>query len=151
MRQGWMAAALAVVWAACASGMPVPEDVAPPPGDASAAGATVEPERTLRDPFAMRGGDDDGYVGAALSSIPAGIRVVSILSVEGKPSVGALSIPGAKALHFVREGEVIQLDVAGGTAGMPSASQLYLLVNSITDNEIEIAPRARPHDVRVYR
>jgi hypothetical protein len=140
-----MAAALAVAWTQGAAGgeaMPPPEAAVAPPGSAP----------PFRDPFAMRGGSgEDEYVAADVGAIPQGIRVVAILSVEGKPSVGALSIPGAHGLHFVREGEVIQLDVAGKATGAPPTQQLYLLVKSISDEEIEIAPRARPQDARVYR
>lgn len=160
MKRWWrMAAVLAVAWTPGAVGEELPEPAAAQAGPAvMAPGAeapnsgTAEPERPFRDPFAMQGDvNGDGYVNAGVAAIPSGIRVVAILSVEGKASVGALSIPGFKGLHFVQEGDVIQLDTAGTSPGMPSAAQLYLLVKSITDNEIEIAPRAKPEDVRVYR
>jgi hypothetical protein len=40
---------------------------------------------------------------------------------------------------------------AGSEAKDAVGSQLYLLVKSITKSQIEIAPRTRPHDVRIYR
>lgn len=160
MKRWWKwAAVLAVAWTqgANVNGIPAPAGAPAEPAVAAPAaeaptGDAPEPERPFRDPFAMQGdADGDGYVNAGVAAIPSGIRVVAILSVEGKSSVGALSIPGVKGLHFVQEGEVIQLDPTASAPGMPSSPQLYLLVKSITDNEIEIAPRAKPEDVRVYR
>jgi hypothetical protein len=127
----------------------------------SGTGATNAVEKTppaetrlpAGDPFAMRGvADGEGFVSAAPAAIPPGIRVAGILVVAGKPPVGALSIPGSKTLHYVREGEVIEVDrPAGGEGQGMTASQLYLLVKSITPSQIEIAPRTRPQDVRIYR
>jgi hypothetical protein len=160
MKRWWrIAAAVAVAWAQSAAGAEarVAESTAaapavPAPAAQPEDAGRREPERPLRDPFAMRGeADGDGFVSAGVAAIPSGIRVVAILSVEGRSSVGALSIPGSKGLHFVQEGEVIQLDSTATSTETPTAAQLYLLVKSITDNEIEIAPRARPQDVRVYR
>jgi hypothetical protein len=104
------------------------------------------------DPFAMRGlADGDGFVSAGPAAIPAGIRVAGILAVSGRSPVGALSIPGSKSLHFVREGDVIQIDRSEGKTGGTAGTQLYLLVKTITLGQIEIAPRTRPQDVRIYR
>lgn len=158
--QGWIAAAVLAGTAAGAyadgaeANPPDKAGEAPVAAEAAGAGpADSGPSNPLRDPFAMRGtgADGDAYIHAGLASIPPGIRVVAILSMEGKKNVGALSIPGSPHLHFVREGEVIQLDTAGAGPGAASASQLYLLVKSITENEVEIAPQARPQDVRIYR
>ena len=96
-------------------------------------------------------GDGEGYVTAKLESIPSGIQVAGILTAEGRPSVGALLIPGSKSLHFVQEGEIIQLDSTASAPGTSFGSQVYLLVKTITDHQIEIAPQARPQDVRIYR
>ena len=155
-RWRWMAAAMLI--AAAQGG--IGAEVAPPKtatnvaavgtADAPTAASLEEP---FRDPFAMRAGagDGDAYIHAKLEAIPSGIEVVAILTAEGRPSVGALAIPGSKSLHFVQEGETIQLDSAGTTAGVPVGTQIYLLVKSITANQIEIAPQARPQDVRIYR
>ncbi len=110
------------------------------------------PRFPVGDPFAMRGlADGDGFVSAAPAAIPPGIQVVAILAVAGRSPVGALSIPGSKSLHFVREGDVIQIDRSAGKTGGTTDSQLYLLVKTITRAQIEIAPRTRPQDVRIYR
>ena len=106
------------------------------------------------DPFAMRGGvaDSDGFLNVGPVAIPPGIRVVGILALADKAPVGALSIPGSKNLHFVHEGDVIYVDQSiSGKVNTASDSQLYLLVKSITHSQIEIAPRTRPQDVRIYR
>ncbi|NCC52174.1 MAG: hypothetical protein EOM20_13285 [Spartobacteria bacterium] len=105
------------------------------------------------DPFAMKGASDgDGFVSAGPASIPSGIRVVGILALKDKPPVGALTIPGSPNVHFVSEGDVIQFERADpNKTTAVSDAQLYLLVKSITCTQIEIAPRTRPQDVRIYR
>jgi hypothetical protein len=120
---------------------------------AAAVSHPPEPKMPLGDPFAMRGlAEGDGFVSAGPAAIPPGIRVVAILAVAGKSPVGALEIPGSTVLHFVREGDVVQVDRAAGSEAKDAVgSQLYLLVKSITKSQIEIAPRTRPHDVRIYR
>ncbi len=129
----------------------------PPTTNAVKRTATADVEPLSRvptgNPFAMRGmGDGEGFIIDSPASIPPGIVVVGILSVGGKKPVCALSIPGSKSLHFVRENDVIRVDRAGtGGAKGATDSQLYLLVKSITHDQIEIAPRTRPQDVRIYR
>ncbi len=120
---------------------------------ADAVALPTEPKMPVGDPFAMRGlAEGDGFVSAGPAAIPPGIRVVAILAVAGKPPVGALEIPGSTSLHFVREGDVIQVDRPEESEAKDAVgSQLYLLVKSITKSQIEIAPRTRPHDVRIYR
>ncbi|HOE61836.1 MAG TPA: hypothetical protein PK576_09360, partial [Kiritimatiellia bacterium] len=120
---------------------------------ADAVALPAEPKIPVGDPFAMRGlAEGDGFVSAGPAAIPPGIRVVAILAVAGKSPVGALEIPGSTVLHFVREGDVVQVDRAAGSEAKDAVgSQLYLLVKSITKSQIEIAPRTRPHDVRIYR
>jgi hypothetical protein len=124
-------------------------------GAATNAVANVRPTAPripVGDPFAMRGlADGDGFVSAGPAAIPAGIQVIGILAVAGRSPVGALSIPGSKSLLFVREGDVIQIDRSAGKTGGNTDSQLYLLVKTITHAQIEIAPRTRPQDVRIYR
>lgn len=126
---------------------------APAAGAASATNVPAEPKIPVGDPFAMRGlAEGDGFVSAGPAAMPPGIRVVAILAVAGKPPVGALVIPGADTLHFVCEGDVIQVEHPEGAAVKGAAdSQLYLLVKSITHNQVELAPRTRPQDVRIYR
>jgi hypothetical protein len=129
---------------------PVVQAGSPAPG---AGRDAAEPAIPIGDPFAMRGlAEGDGFVSAGPAAMPPGIRVVAILAVAGRPPVGALSIPGAATLHFIREGDVIQVDPPEETAAKGAAgSQLYLLVKSITHNQVELAPRTRPQDVRIYR
>jgi hypothetical protein len=105
------------------------------------------------DPFAMKGAmDGDGFVSAGAAAIPVGIQIAGILAVANKPPVAALSLPGSKSLFFVREGDVIHVDRSGPVPAKGAAdAQIYLLVKSITNNQVEIAPRTRPHDVRIYR
>lgn len=120
-------------------------DEAPPPGD----------------PFAFRasGMEADGFVSVSSTALPPGIRIVAILMPRNGEAIGVLEIPGAKALHFVREGDVVQLESQPGARAAPrtatdspgTATPTYLLIVSVSENQIEIAPRARPQDTRIYR
>lgn len=141
---------------------PVPAGVLPPPGD----------------PFALRGTgtEEGGFVSVPPAALPAGIRVLGILTPGSGEAVGVLKLPGANTLHFVREGDVLQYEPvpvrrrvtpAGGeqrtrdteprgarqfeSAISSPANPVYLLIVSIGENQIEIAPRARPRETRIYR
>jgi hypothetical protein len=108
--------------------------------------------RPLGDPFSMRASvGAEGFVGAAPHGIPRGIRVVGIIAVAGGAPVGALEIPGSPNLHFVSEGDIIEIDQPADGEDGARPAQLYLLVKSISHKQIEIAPRTRPQDVRIYR
>jgi len=55
-------------------------------------------------------------------------------------------------LHFVRAGDVIQIDpVANASSASGQTAPLYLLIVSVTAEQIEIATRLRPQDARIYR
>lgn len=113
------------------------------------------------DPFVLRGAEsgESGFVSAAPASMPRGIRVVGILKPRQGDPVGVLDIPGAGALHFVRKGDVVQFEpkdetrpVARPEVSAPQASgHIYLLIVSISESQIEIAPKARPQETRIYR
>jgi len=114
-----------------------------------------KPADSVNDPFEMRG--DDGFVNAGLVNLPAGIRVLGILAPKGRDPVGVIEIPGMPNVYFVKSGDVIQVElnghenkkVAGATA--VSQRQVYLLVQSVTSDEIVIAPQTRPQETRTYR
>lgn len=113
------------------------------------------------DPFALRGAEsgESGFVSVAPASLPPGIRVVGILTPRQGGPVGVLDIPGAQSLHFVREKDVIQFEASdgaraasrAGASGSQSIGPIYLLVVSISENQVEIAPKARPQETRIYR
>ncbi len=109
----------------------------------------------LNNPFEMRG--DEGFVNAGLVNLPAGIRVLGILAPKGRDPVGVIEIPGMPNVYFVKSGDVIQVEfnehgnkkVAGATVA--PQRQIYLLVQSVTSDEIVIAPQTRPQETRIYR
>lgn len=110
-------------------------------------------------PFEMRGGKegDSGFVSAAFVDLPPGIRVLGILVVKGQNPIGVLEMPGMPDVFFVKSGDVIQIEFSGrsgktdtGISGI-AHRQLYLLVQSVTAQEIVLAPQTRPQDSRVYR
>lgn len=142
--------------------VPIIREAADGVGTDSPAGETPEAGavRRLHDPFEMRAGavDDQGFVSAGLVSLPPGIRVRGILAVRGREPIGAVEIPGMPDIFFVRSGDVIQVDFPGdhgreapGGRPAPAGQPLYLLVQSVTADEIVLAPRTRPQDTRIYR
>jgi hypothetical protein len=134
----------------------VAAQAAPPAAPANEPPAQQPPPAPAQrgDPFAFRGssGDADGFVNVPQTALPPGIRVVGILKPSDGAPIGAIAIPGQDSLHFVRAGDVIQIDPV---ANVPSASgqtaPLYLLIVSVTAEQIEIATRLRPQDARIYR
>ena len=113
----------------------------------------------LNNPFEMRGGSgqDQGFVNAGFVNLPQGIRVRGILAPKGRDPVGVLEIPGMPNVFFVKSGDVIQVEFkeqgnkrsAGAAAAVKR--QVYLLVQSVTPDEIVLAPQTRPQDTRIYR
>lgn len=147
-------------------------DDSPPPKE------EVEESRPrLSDPFSMRGANfgGDDFVPTGSAALPPGIRVVSILTPRDGEPIGAISIPGEDDLQYVREGDVVQVEFSERVTH-PSRTEartgrrdadtprtatfrqqqetrrtVYLLIVSVDADKIEIAPRARPSDTRIYR
>jgi hypothetical protein len=103
-----------------------------------------ESRSTLQDPFAMQPYSGDMLLPASESTLPEGIQVVGILSLKGGARIGVLKIPGASDYHFVKKDDLVQVQSKG-------QRQLYLQVQKIHADSIEIAPYTRPEDVRIYR
>jgi hypothetical protein len=122
-----------------------------------------------KDPFAFNLPDrsDSGFVPAHSRSIPAGIKVISILFVKGKKALAVLYIPGSSSedLHFVHEGDVIPIEDNSpskvkvtnkrkrnkNTASIAKARVFYLSIIKISKNHVEISPQTRPQDARIIR
>jgi len=112
-------------------------------------------------PFAIHRPADSSeeFVPASDDRIPHGIRVVAILVVKGREPLAVLSLPGSAHLHYVRKGELIQVDdqrPAGKSRiedkqSDQRGSPVYLLVKSVDAKQVEIAPRTRPQDARILR
>lgn len=119
----------------------------------------LPPSRYSNDPFKMRSGqlNKGGLVAASSAAFPSGIRVLGILAVKGSDPVGVLQIPGMRDTFFVKSGDVIQVDISehgewlAADKHSSAYRQVYLLVKSVTADEIVLAPRTRPQDYRVYR
>lgn len=99
----------------------------------------------LQDPFSMHPQGRAEFMAVSEAALPPGIHVVGILALKNGHRIGVLKIPGEQDVHFVSEGERIQVQQT------TSKDPLYLLICSITNDAIEIAPRTRPEDVRIYR
>jgi hypothetical protein len=115
------------------------------------------PAPVRRDPFAFQSPEagTGGLVAAPPGAIPAGIRVLGILTVEGRDPMAVLLLPGKDAPVFVRQNDVIQIDEppsrARAVSEAESNRQVYLLITRVSDQEVELAPRTRPEDIRIYR
>ena len=110
----------------------------------------------FNNPFEMRGnnGAEQGFVNAGLVNLPSGIRVLGILAAKGHDPVGVLEIPGMPNVYFVKSGDVIQAEINGyGNKKIAAVEQkqIYLLVQSVTSDEIVLAPQTRPQETRTYR
>ncbi len=116
-----------------------------------------------RDPFAFQApaAGSGGLVAAPPGAVPAGIRVLGILAMDGQPPMAALALPGKEHPVFVRENDVIQIDEtpaanrprrgAEDPLAREESRQLYLLITRVTASEVELAPRTRPEEIRIYR
>jgi hypothetical protein len=99
----------------------------------------------LQDPFAMQSYSGNMLLPARNYTLPEGIKVVGILAVKGGSCLGVLKIPEADDYYFVKEGDLVQVPQQKGQ------KPIYLQVQAIRADSIEIAPYTRPEEVRIYR
>jgi hypothetical protein len=112
----------------------------------------TEPTRGSRDPFTYGGPEDAGYVRVANARIPSDIQLLGVIVMKDEEPIAAISVPGASGVLFVNEGSVVQV-VAPTPEGTDiyGSEPLYIFINKITANEVEVSPRTRPEDKRILR
>ena len=126
------------------------------------------------DPFQYRVPEKSGgFVPAGSVDLPAGIRVLGILVIEGVGSLAALQLPGDNDVYYVREGDDLQIRLTTrGTTSVrratspPSSKQprstsasvpsspsnvFYLKIDKITAEQVVVYPQHNPTNVHVYR
>lgn len=111
-------------------------------------------EAVITDPFTYQRGTlgEGDYVPTSDFSIPTGIRVLAIIEVEGHPSYAALKIPALPDTVFAKGGDAIRLDHQNSTPGKTTSPvPIYLLVQKVSRNGVEISPRERPSDIHIFQ
>lgn len=136
---------------AAAPSEPKVEEKAEPkiPPDASG----KELSRELRelgggDPFRYSISGTDDYMPTAGNKSVSGIAVKGIVRLKGKESVALLQLADSGRSFYVRKGNVIH--VTNPKSGA-SATETYLQVKEIRDDEVEVIQKERPDRVIIVR
>lgn len=108
-----------------------------------------------KDPFEPnRNEKGEGFIRAPHADIPAGIKVRGIIITEDFSPVAALEVPLHDNLILVRTNEVFSVMKPSGvkkTARSYSAERVYLKVESISSQQVEIYPQNNPAGKQVLR
>jgi hypothetical protein len=120
--------------------------------DGKADAPDVEARKPARDPFTYGAREDAGYVSVANANIPNGIQLLGVVVMKGEKPIAAIRVPGAQDVLFVTEGTVVQVVAPASEDKKKSTSEpLYIFINRITSDEVEVSPRTRPEDKRILR
>jgi hypothetical protein len=104
------------------------------------------------DPFSYQGSGSAEYVSMPDARIPHGVRLLGVLLMEGGEPMAAIEVPGTEGALFVEEGSVVQvLPATSKTSDGSESEPLYIQINRITPDEVEVSPRTRPEDRRILR
>jgi hypothetical protein len=112
----------------------------------------AKPDKPARDPFTYGGHEDAGYVSVANTHIPGNIELLGVIVMKGEKPIAAIRVAGEDAVVFITEGSVVQV-VAPTSDPKRKANQepIYIFINRITADEVEVSPRTRPEDRRILR
>ncbi len=112
----------------------------------------AETRKPARDPFTYGAREDAGYVSVANARIPSDIQLLGVVVMKGEKPIAAIRVPGASDVLFVTEGSVVQVVAPKSEDKKKSPSEpLYIFINRITSDEVEVSPRTRPEDKRILR
>ncbi len=115
-------------------------------------GSKSESVLPASDPFSYRGSESAEYVSMPDARVPAGVRLLGVLVMEGGQPMAAIEVPGSEGALFVQEESVVQvLPAASKTSDGNASEPLYIQINRITPDEVEVSPRTRPEDRRILR
>jgi hypothetical protein len=129
------------------------------------------PDVGTTNPFQYR--EPDGGVGLVprnISSLPAGIQVIGIMILNEQKSIAAIRIPKTNTtqrgsssaqnsdVFYVREGDIIEVSAGILTTNRtnrgtttPSAEVLFLVVEKITSQHVEVRSRSNIADKHILR
>jgi hypothetical protein len=114
--------------------------------------SAVNTPRPGRDPFTYGAREDAGYVSVANARIPSDIQLLGVIVMKGEKPIAAIRVPGAHGVLFVSEGSVVQVAAPPSEDKKKSATEpVYIFINRITADEVEVSPRTRPEDKRILR
>ena len=110
----------------------------------------------LRDPFEQYiPNRDGGFVNSNNNGIPSGIKVLGILIVENKKAIAALMVPNSDDPLYVRENDIIGIEVTktGGSSGSKAktAEIVYLKIDKITSQQVIVTPKNNPAGKQILR
>jgi hypothetical protein len=123
-----------------------------------------EPQPGINDPFQYRLPDGDfGFVPRNISSLPSGIQVVGILMFKNQKSIAAIRIPKTgnqrvSEIYYVHEGDIIEVPSnllsnrrTSGARGTDDTEILFLVVEKITSQHVEVSSRNNVADKHIIR
>ncbi len=113
------------------------------------------------DPFSYNVPPDSrGFLPSLTGSVPAGVRVMGIMSLSGSKPIAALSFPGYEEPFFVQENDLIAVSIktAGIRAGKKGGARhkkkheiVYVQVGHITGTQVELFPKTNPSNIQILR
>ena len=112
------------------------------------------PQRPVRkNPFRFNSPSTDGGFVEGDAEIPAGIKVVGFIVVEGQEPIAAIKLPNSKEPLFVRKGDIVGVEFKKNDAAKSSASAriAYLKIENITAQQVTVAPRDNPAGKQILR
>jgi len=99
-------------------------------------------------PFDYGADELGGYIPLKDQKLLTDIVIKGIITLKGEEPVAILELKKNKKSFFVRKGNVIRLQEAGGDNNI---SEVYLQVKSIKEHEVEIVQQQRPDKVIIIR
>jgi hypothetical protein len=148
--------------------VPLPADPAPLP----ATNPQPFTEKSTSNPFEYKeNGEGLGLVPRNISSLPAGIQVIGIMILNDKKSIAAIRIPRTASMQrntqsnsttdvfYVQEDDIIEVPTGNtptnrsNTRGTinPSTDVLFLIVEKITSQHVEVRSRSNIADKHILR
>jgi hypothetical protein len=122
-----------------------------------------EPEPIINDPFQYKLPEGDIGIPRNISSLPSGIQVTGILIFKNQKSIAAIRLPRTgnqrtSEIYYVREGDVIEVPNnllpnrrTSGSRGTSDTEILFLVVEKITPQHVEVRSRSNIADKHILR
>ncbi|MFW5915040.1 MAG: hypothetical protein ACOCTQ_01070 [Planctomycetota bacterium] len=108
-------------------------------------------ERPDGDPFSYHSGTME-VVSDSDATVPSGIQLRAILSIKGKDTVAAIHVPQSDHIVFVREDDVVQvLEEKENRENERERVPIYIQINRIRNEHVEISPHKRPENKQILR
>lgn len=150
---------VATVWAS----QPAPVEKLPAKAQAEKQEKTqAKATKPSANPFRYSKPDQNGGFVPATTRIPAGIKVLGIMIVDGQKPLAVLQVPGMTDVLYVRPGDIVGVTSkpvalkrkatrkASGSAGVYH-DVVYLKIEKITDQQVELYPQKNPAGLQILR